>query len=176
VKEGKVEGMISNLVREFEQGKISRRKLIQSLAVAVAGGAAIGAEGSALTAKPAAAAADASHSAFKAIAVNHISYQVEDYAKTRDFYADLLGMQPHNDDGHECYMRFGESVFIPRNRPPNTPRIDHIAYTIENWDRAAVEAELKRRGLDPTPDTPDSFHVRDINGYNLQICGQGMKL
>ena len=175
-----MEKIISNLVREFEQGKISRRQLIQTLAVAVAGGAAMATAplAAATTAAPT-AAADASHSAFKAIAVNHISYQCADYAKTRDFYADLLGMQPHNDDGHECYMRFGESVLIPRNaqnRPTKTAGIDHIAYTISDWNRAAVEAELKRRGLDPTPDTPDSFHVRDINGYNLQICGPGMKL
>jgi catechol 2,3-dioxygenase-like lactoylglutathione lyase family enzyme len=162
-----MEAIISNLVQEFEQGKLSRRQLIRSLAVAVAAG-------TALAAKPVAAAADGK--GFKAIAVNHISYQVADYAKTRDFYADLLGMQPHNDDGTQCYMRFGESVFIPRNRPPNTPRIDHIAYTIESWDRGAVETELKRRGLEPRPDTADSFHVRDINGYDLQICGPGMKL
>ncbi|HVB07410.1 MAG TPA: VOC family protein [Candidatus Acidoferrales bacterium] len=162
-----MEAIISDMVQKFEQGKISRRQLIRSLAVAVAAGAAV-------AAKPAAAAAEGH--GFKAISVNHVSYQVADYAKTRDFYADLLGMQPHNDDGHECYMRFGESVFIARNRPPNTPRIDHIAYTIENWDKNAVEAELKRRGLQPRPDTENSFHVRDINGYDLQICGKGMKL
>lgn len=164
-----MEQIISNLVREFEQGKISRRQLIRNLATAVAAGAA----GSALAARPAAAAEG---HGFKAIAVNHISYQVADYAKTRDFYADLLGMQPHNDDGTQCYMRFGESVLIPRDRPPNAPRIDHIAYTIEDWNKDAVEAELKRRGLNPTPDTENSFHVRDINGYDLQICGEGMKL
>ncbi len=160
-----MERIISDLVQKFEQGKISRRKLIQSLAVTITAAAAVGTR-----------AAAASQNGFKAIGVNHISYQTADYAKTRDFYADLLGMQPHNDDGHECYMRFGESVFIPRNRPPNTPRIDHIAYTIENWDRGAVETELKRRGLEPRADTADSFHVRDINGYDLQICGPGMKL
>jgi len=30
---------------------------------------------------------------FRAIAVSHISYQVADYAKTREFYADLFGME-----------------------------------------------------------------------------------
>lgn len=164
-----MEQIISNLVREFEQGRISRRQLIRNLAIAVAAGAA----GTTVAAKPRAAVEG---HGFKAIAVNHISYQVADYAKTRDFYADLLGMQPHNDDGTQCYMRFGDSVLIPRNRPPNTPRIDHIAYTIEDWNKDAVEAELKRRGLKPTPDTENSFHVRDSNGYDLQICGEGMKL
>lgn len=164
--------IISQMVEDYERGKTSRRELIRGLAFAFAAGAA----SVTIDARPAAAA---DGSAFKATGVNHISYQCADYAKTRDFYADLLGMQPHNDDGSQCYMRFGESVLIPRNmrdRASNTPGIDHIAYTIENWNRRTVEAELKRRGLDPRPDTEDSFHVRDINGYDLQICGPGMKL
>lgn len=166
--------IISRMVGDYERGKTSRRELIRNLAVAFAAGA------TAATARAQTqAAATGGGKGFKAIAVNHISYQCADYANTRDFYADLLGMQPHNDDGHECYMRFGESVLIPRNaqnRPTKAAGIDHIAYTIENWNREKVEAELKRRGLDPRPDTPDSFHVRDINGYDLQICGPGMKL
>lgn len=166
-----MERIISHMVRDYEQGRTSRRELIRSLTLAFAAAA---------TAKPASAqtpaVADATGKGLKAVAVNHISYQVEDYAKTRDFYAGLLGMEPHNDDGKQCYMRFGASVLIPRNRPPNMPRIDHIAYTIADWNREAVAAELRRRGLDPRPDTEDSFHVRDINGYDLQICGPGMKL
>jgi hypothetical protein len=166
-----MEQIISGMVADYECGKTSRRELIRSLAVAFAAGAASATIGAASVA--------ASGSAFKAVAVNHISYQCADYAKTRDFYANLLGMQPHNDDGTQCYMRFGESVLIPRNmknRASNTPGIDHIAYTIEDWNRGAVEAELKRRGLNPSRDTDDSFHVRDINNYDLQICGPGMKL
>lgn len=169
-----MEQIISRMVEDYEQGKTSRRELIRSLAVALAAGAATVGIG----ATPSMAAA-ATGSGFKAVAVNHISYQCADYAKTRDFYADLLGMQPRNDDGTQCYMRFGESVLIPRNaqnRASKTAGIDHIAYTIDHWNREAVEAELKRRGLDPRPDTNDSFHVRDINGYDLQICGPGMKL
>lgn len=166
-----MEHMISRMVQDYEQGKTSRRELIRKLARAFAAGATATFSGAQTS-----AAAQADGKGLKAASVNHISYQVEDYGKTRDFYADLLGMQPHNDDGKQCYMRFGESVLIPRNRPPNTPRIDHIAYTIADWNREAVAAELKRRGLDPQPDTEDSFHVRDINGYDLQICGPGMKL
>lgn len=168
-----MEQVISQMVEDYERGKTSRRELIRGLAVVLAAGAA------SATIGPAAVIANASGRGFKAVAVNHISYQCADYAKTRDFYADLLGMEPVRDDGSQCYMRFGESVLIPRNmknRTSHTPGIDHIAYTIENWNRDAVEAELKRRGLDPRPDTNDSFHVRDINGYDLQICGPGMKL
>ncbi|HEV2287475.1 MAG TPA: VOC family protein [Candidatus Acidoferrales bacterium] len=171
-----MEQIISRMVEDYTCGKTSRRELIRGLAVLCAAATTsttIGA--TSVGAAPAAA----SGTGFKAASVNHISYQCDDYAKTRDFYADLLGMEPHNDDGTQCYMRFGESVLIPRNmkdRVSHTAGIDHIAYTIENWNREAVEAELKRRGLNPRPDTQDSFHVRDINDYDLQICGPGMKL
>ncbi|HEV2445236.1 MAG TPA: twin-arginine translocation signal domain-containing protein, partial [Candidatus Sulfopaludibacter sp.] len=67
-----MEQIISKLLRDFEEGKVSRRQLIKSLSVAVAAAAgavpAVAAEGK----------------GFKAVTVNHISYRVADYAKTRD--------------------------------------------------------------------------------------------
>jgi catechol 2,3-dioxygenase-like lactoylglutathione lyase family enzyme len=160
-----MELMISNLVRQFEQGKMTRRQLIKSLAVTVTAATAAG--------KVSSAVAEAK--GFKAVTVNHISYQVADYAKTRDFYADLFGMKISHDDGKQCFLEFGETFLIPRNHPANTPRIDHIAYTIDNWNKSAVDAELKRRGLQPKPDTENSFHVEDPNGFDLQISGKEMK-
>ena len=158
-----MERIISKLVSEFEQGKLSRRQLIQSLTIAASAAAGT------------AAAADGE--GFKAVTVNHISYQVADYAKTRDFYASLLGMQVSHDDGRQCYLSFGNSFLLPRNARQGSmpPKVDHIAYTIETWDKNAVEAELKRRGLTPRPDTEDSFHVKDPDGFDLQISGKNMK-
>ena len=120
-------------------------------------------------------AAAADGKGFKAVGVNHISYEVADYSRIRDFYADLLGMKVSRDDGKQCFLSFGETLIIPRNRANRTPRIDHIAYTIDNWDKNAVEEELKRRGLTPRPDTEDSFHVKDPDGFDLQISGKNMK-
>jgi catechol 2,3-dioxygenase-like lactoylglutathione lyase family enzyme len=160
-----MEHLIAKLLQNFEQGKMTRRQLIQSLALAATAA-------SAASAVPTAAA---DGKGFKAITVNHISYQVADYAKTRDFYADLLGMKVSQDDGKQCFLSFGDTFIIPRNRPTGTPRIDHIAYTIDNWNRGAVEAELKRRGLQPRPDTQNSFHVKDPEGFDLQISGKEMK-
>jgi hypothetical protein len=86
-------------------------------------------------------------------------------------------MKPSHDDGKQVNLAFGDSFLLPRNARNGgpTPRVDHIAYTIENWDKNAVEAELKRRGLDPRPDTENSFHVKDPDGFNLQISGKEMK-
>jgi len=159
-----MESLIAKLLQDFEQGKMDRRQLIRSLAVAA-------------SAVAAATPAAAEGKGFQAVTVNHISYQVKDYAKTRDFYADLLGMKVTQDTGKQCYLSFGNTFLLPRNgrEGSSVPRIDHVAYTIEDWDKNAVEAELKRRGLTPRPDTEDSFHVKDPDGFDLQISGKNMK-
>ena len=158
-----MENIIARLLQEFEQGKMSRRQLIQSLALAAA---AASAEQASATGK-----------GFKAVTINHISYEVADYKKTRDFYTGLLGMEVRRDDGRQCYLVFGDTHLIPRNarRGAAVPRVDHVAYTIDPWNRAAVEAELRSRGLQPRPDQQTSFHVKDPDGFDLQICSKEMK-
>jgi catechol 2,3-dioxygenase-like lactoylglutathione lyase family enzyme len=160
-----MEHIMAKLLQDFEQGKMTRRQLIQSLALAA-------------TAATATAAAAESKVA-QAVYINHISYQVADYTKTRDFYADLFGMKVSKDDGKQCRLSVGDSLIIARNassRPSDTTRVDHIAYTIANWDtdkkvRDAVGAELKRRGLE-VRDTPGSFHVKDPDGFDVQMGGK----
>ena len=150
-------------------GRLSRRKLILSLAATAA---------SQIGTSPAAAAQPEGR-VFKATAVNHVSYQVADYRKSRDFYAGLFGMKVTMDDGMQCRLAFGDNILIPRNRPSGTPRVDHIGYTIEGWDtdeavRPALKAELERRGLQPREsDTGGgSFLVMDPDGFLVQMGGK----
>src|SRR5215475_4921912 len=103
-----MENIIAQLLQDFENGKISRRELIRSLALATTAASAV-----AMKSTPAQAA-----SGFKTTSLDHISYQVANYKKTRDFYADLMGMTIANDDGtHQCELHFGDSMLIARNRP-----------------------------------------------------------
>ncbi len=166
-----MEHIIANLLSDFEHGKMTRRQLIQSLALTATAASAVGAAS--------AGAAAAEGKGFKAIAVNHISYQVADYGKTRDFYADLLGMKASHDDGKQAYLSFGDhgTWLLPRNarQPGTAPKVDHIAYTIEDWDKDKVKAELDRRKLDAREDTENSFHIKDPDGFDVQISGKEMK-
>lgn len=168
-----MENVFAKIVKDFEDGKLSRRQLIQTLAVTAA---AIYAPGG---------TAEAQGHGFKTTELDHISYQVADYRKTRDFYADLMGMTVSDDNGHQAQLHFGNSLLLARNhfqRPgqpadPNPkPLVDHIAYRIADWDTDRVKAELERRGLQPRLDTnggPNyvSFHVKDPDGFDLQISG-----
>jgi hypothetical protein len=78
-------------------------------------------------------------------------------------------------------MSFGNTFLLPRNAragrdgsPAVSPRVDHIAYTVEPWDKKAVEAELKKRGLEPHEDQ-QSWHVKDPDGFDVQIASAEMK-
>jgi len=156
-----MENVIAKLVQDFEQGKMNRRQLIQSLSITAAAAAGM-------------APATAAGKPLEALYVNHISYEVNDYKKVRDFYVDLLGMKVTEDDGKQCRLVFGNNILIPRNRGGGGPaKVDHIAYTITNWDaeKDRLEEELKRRGLQYRGSAKTSFQVKDPEGLGVQFGG-----
>jgi catechol 2,3-dioxygenase-like lactoylglutathione lyase family enzyme len=172
-----MEHIIAKLLHDFEQGMMTRRQLIQSLALTATAASAASA------APPAAAASTVA----EAVSINHVSYQVADYTKTRDFYAGLFGMKVSRDNGMQCRLTFGNNIIVARTRPSGTPKVDHIAYTLANWDtdkkvKGAVEAELKRRGLKVRTTEPSaenrrfgeepSFIVEDPDGFMVQMGGK----
>ena len=161
-----MEHIIGTLLKDYEHGKITRRQLIQSLAFTATAA-------SAVSIAEAATPANATY-------INHVSMQVADYTKTRDFYSSLFGMKVTQDDGKtQCRLTFGDNILIARNassRPGGKVGVDHIAYTLSNWDtdkavKPAVEAELKRRGL-TIRTTEGSFHVPDPDGFEVQMGGK----
>ena len=160
-----MEHIISQLLHDYEHGRVTRRQLIRTLA---------------LTATAASTVGTAEAAPANALAINHVSMQVADYTKTRDFYVGLFGMTVSDDDGKtQCRLTFGDNILIPRNassRPGGKIGVDHIAYTLANWDtnksvKPAVEAELKRRGLNIRV-TEGSFHVQDPDGFEVQMGGK----
>jgi len=164
-----MEGFIAGLVSQLDRGAINRRQFCETVALA----AIVYAAG-----EEAANAAPAQ--GFKPIAINHISYACGDYRKARDFYSSLLGMAPapNADNGHETRLMFGPppgqggSFLIPRNGsivPRAKAVVDHICYTIPNWNEDQVVATLKSHGLTPTG-RPGSLHVYDPFDYDVQIA------
>lgn len=191
-----MEHIIAKLLRDFEDGFMNRRQLIQSLALAAT---AATATREALAQNPstppaAGAPAPAKPSAFKTVELDHISYQVKDYRVTRDFYADLMGMEVANDNGrNQCELKFGNSILLARNRfrppasadapaatPPAAPEgggrgnrpaptslVDHLAYRIYSWDTDQVREELVRRGLTTTTQRPDTGGGPNYSSFHV---------
>jgi catechol 2,3-dioxygenase-like lactoylglutathione lyase family enzyme len=114
----------------------------------------------------------------KAVAINHISYQCADYRKTRDFYAGLLGVPVSHDDGQQAYLWFGDAFMVVRNSPTGSamPVIDHMAWTLADWDAHHVASVLTQHGLEAKPDPAGlSVMTKDVNGYPLQLCSKDLE-
>jgi catechol 2,3-dioxygenase-like lactoylglutathione lyase family enzyme len=176
-----MEGIIAGLLKQFEEGQMTRRQLIQSLALAAAAAAP---GGTAAAAQPAAQGKTAISQAFepapwKTVWLDHISYAVSDYRRSTAFYRDLMGWEIRNDNGNnQCTLKIGDvgGIIIRNrrepagngqgagappaanaqttasNRPPLTGVINHISWGVQPWETEKVKAELERRGLKPRPD------------------------
>jgi len=190
-----MESVIAGLLKQFEDGKLTRRQLIQSLtlaaAAAVPGGAAMAAQ-----AKESQIPAGKDPAPWKTVYLDHISYAVSDYRRSTAFYRDLMGWTIANEsqNGNQCTMNIGSigQIIIRNNRqqgregaaapqprgdrPPLTGVINHVSWGVQPWDTDKVKAELERRGLNPRPDMVGdnfkSFHVLDPDGWDLQISNQ----
>ena len=188
-----MESLIAKLLGDFESGKMSRRQLIQSLALCATAPAAVAAAAQGPSAAPSASAA----APWKTVWLDHISYAVADYKKSTAFYTSLMGWEVQNDNGtNQATLKIGNvgGIIIRNSRrptegsqpaaagPPAQPRplltgvINHVSYGVEPWDTDKVKAELERRGLKPRSDMVGdnfkSFHVFDPDGWDLQISNK----
>lgn len=115
-------------------------------------------------------------SLFKATAVNHIAYGVADYARSRDFYMDVFGMKCVFDDGTKCSVAFANpehAIYITKSRQPNgAPLVDHLAFSIADFDLHKVAAELRKYGFEPEDDGVHAWTILDPDGYRIQICDE----
>ena len=162
-----MERFIADLVRKFETGALSRRDFCEGVALAALVYAAGGAEANA-----------APPNGLKMLGINHISYACPDYRKARDFYSSVLGMEKLKDDGKSrVNLAFGPApgkggaFIVARNAPANPPAlpravVDHVCYTLSNWNDARVNAALKAAGQNPTG---RSGSVNVYDPFNVQV-------
>lgn len=120
------------------------------------------------------------YEAFIATCMNHISHNCVDYGRVRDYYVDVWGMRQVSDDGKVAVVEFGGDFGDPLQqvwlrgglKPGERQYVDHIGYSIEDFDSSRVEAELKRRGLNPKSAGPSAWAIDDIAGFPIQVCAE----
>jgi predicted enzyme related to lactoylglutathione lyase len=152
-----VQHVISNLVRSFEYGRLSRRELIQALTAVTA----------------AAAGATASAASLKAGSINHTSVLVSDMARSIDFYNRVFGLSVLNEDKPNKISRLGigGKVLVSLRVEPPPGLVDHFAIGVENFNKEAVTKSLQEMGLTPRENLEFGFHIKDPDGANVQITG-----
>jgi catechol 2,3-dioxygenase-like lactoylglutathione lyase family enzyme len=113
---------------------------------------------------------------WKTVALEQISFQVPDYRKEAAFYVALMGWKLRSDDGKQAILDIGDwgSAIFKAAPEQKTAVVDGFGFAIEPWKAKTVEAELRKRNLNPVADDHgkgfESFHVKDPDGFDLQIC------
>jgi hypothetical protein len=182
-----MQGFVATKLDEFERGKISRRKLIETLTLAAA--SAYAADG---------AQAQGASPKLKVALVNHISYSCPNFRLAGDWYSKVfnldqvglkateltlpfgkMGEQPYNVTAKDVPLTFIIARAIdrppnPRNagRPQPSAVIDHVGYTVADFNRERAKAELIAMGVKNVRDGGlYSLHMDDPFGYDVQISG-----
>ena len=113
---------------------------------------------------------------WKTVALEHISFQIPDYRKEAAFYIALMGWKLRSDDGKQAVLdigNWGTAIFKAAPADQTTALVDGFGFAIEPWNARTVEAELRKRNLDPVADNGgngfESFHVKDPDGFDVQI-------
>ena len=191
---------LTRIFDAYDRGRMTRRQLLYALGLGAGfaafprhatvlgqgqcGGARAGApECDTTPAKP-----PFESTGWKTVRLEHFSVQVADYEKEAAYYAALMNWKIRSDDGKQAILDIGDwgSIIIrggyeapasapppPAGRAPRLAQFDSFCWGIEPWDAKKVEAELKKRGLNPVPGDDKefpSFHIKDPGGFDLQIA------
>jgi len=142
---------ISKLLHAYENGKMSRRTLIQGLAMLAAGSTAAEAAG------------------FQGNSVNHISLQVGNLQRSTDFYQRVFDCKVNKREGNNQLV-FGKNFLVLREGKP-AAKVDHFAIGVDNFNKESVTADLKTRKVTPIDQQGGGFgfHVVDPDGFPVQI-------
>ena len=151
-----MEAIISDLVSRFENGMLSRRGLIQGLAMlATAGGA---------------ASVGQAQEGLKGVNIDHISIQVTDLPRAIAFYEKIFGLKILSEDKPNEISRLGSGkIIVSLHHKSPTGIVDHFAIGVENFNREQVTQQLKALGVTPEDNLDAGFHIKDPEGMSVQI-------
>lgn len=162
-----IESEVSDLVAQYEKGKLTRRGLITGLTAVAAGATAT--------------QASAQETPFESTAIDHISIQVEELAPSIEFYQTIFGLDILNQDEANRIVRMGPSiggggpfggpVLVSLHEKAPTGIVDHYAIAVRNFNQAEVTAALAAHGLEAQSNLDYGFYVRDPAGIPVQIVG-----
>jgi catechol 2,3-dioxygenase-like lactoylglutathione lyase family enzyme len=122
---------IETLVRQFEQGGLTRRQLVQGLLL-VAAAPALAQE------RPA--------GAFRATGIDHVQITVSDLKATQQFYEKLFGVSSKLTAPTQLSLAIGtagNTISVHSEAGPIKP-IDHFGITVENFSPDAALATIAR--------------------------------
>ena len=107
-----MEGFVAHTLNEFEQGKINRRKLIETLTFAATTAYATGSAGAA--------------EGLKSALVNHISYTCPNFRQAADWYSKVFNLDQIGARDKDVALPFGKKGDQPYNVAAKDVPLTHL--------------------------------------------------
>jgi catechol 2,3-dioxygenase-like lactoylglutathione lyase family enzyme len=149
--------VLSALLDRYESGEVSRRQLLETLAV-VAGAAQL-------------ATAAAAAPTFQGVGLNHIALAVADIGRSKEFYQKHFGFPLISESATSCFLKVGDEFLTLFKRGP--VGLDHYCYAVENFDPDAAMETLNRLGMKPRrAGGTDRVYFPDPDGITVQIAAK----
>ncbi len=126
----------------------------------------------------------------KLAAVNHIAIICSDYARSKAFYIDVLGLTLEQEvyraarDSWKCDLAVNGEYQIelfsfpeppPRPNAPEAAGLRHLAFTVDDLDACIAELESKGVPVEPVREDETRGHkrftfIKDPDGLPLEFC------
>jgi catechol 2,3-dioxygenase-like lactoylglutathione lyase family enzyme len=146
------------LVSSYEHGTLTRRQLLNALAV--------------VGTRPVVREQSDSGAVARGRVLHHVNVQVSDVARSEAFYRKLLGCGPsrrvQGPDNHGLDLAGSGAIILQKSETPG--RIDHFCVGVDRFDADRMRAAARAAGFDRVQGTAtDNFFVADPDGLRVQL-------
>jgi catechol 2,3-dioxygenase-like lactoylglutathione lyase family enzyme len=165
-----MESAISGLLARYEKGGLTRRQLVQGLAMLAAGASARGVE--------AQTAPNIPWSPF----IDHIQINSADPRKSAEFYQKVMGLEllrvgPAGPERNCCpdrdaFLGVGKRLILAIRKREPVGVIDHWSMIAPGWKADQFRAAIKARGGDEAKHELGGQYVKDPDGVLCQLMGE----
>src|SRR5436190_10948228 len=128
-----METTISGLLQRYEHGTLTRRDLVAGLAMLVAGSTASAQTAPALT----------------GTRIDHVSVQVSDLQRSKDFYTKAFGLKVRMEDANLVQLGSDAHGFLVLRKDTPAAKVDHFAISVDGMTKELVTQALKPYGMAP---------------------------
>ena len=151
-----MESTISVLLQRYEHGTLTRRDLVTGLAALVA---AAGTE------------ASAQSPTLKGTRIDHVSVQVSDLQRSKDFYTKAFGLKVRMEDANLVQLGSETHGFLVIRKDTPAAKVDHFAISVDGMTKELVTQALKPFGMAPKDEKNAlGFYATDPDGYSIQYA------
>ena len=145
---------IEAVLSTYEQGGCTRRQFIAAV--------------SALASLPS-LGQDQSSTPFVARGLNHVTVNVPDVSRSRDFYRHLLGLTVLQQDKDGCNLSLSSTSFLGIYASQEKARIDHFCIGVGGFDLQGTKQKLASMSIEATVEYGNQLYFRDPDGIRVQL-------